>query len=215
MSNKLILRLAVVVLTTVTAACDRNDGPGPEIHDTKYAALGASGEHLQGDGPARCVLDQYIGLTWEVKTNTPGLHDWHNTYSWYNPDESNDPEGLDYRGTTDGGQCNGSACDTFDYVRAVNQAGFCGYNDWRVPSRDELGSISDPRLVESRPTINMKYFPYTQPEEYWSANDYHFQWDTAWVWSFQHGHDRVEWKKSPRRVRLVRGEATLLERVKD
>jgi hypothetical protein len=215
MSNKLILRLAVVVLTMVTVACDRNDGPGPEIHDIKYAALGASGEQLQGDSPARCVLDQYIGLTWEVKTDTPGLHDWRNTYSWYKPDESNDPEGLDYRGASDGGQCDGSACDTFEYVRAVNEAGFCGYNDWRMPSRDELGSISDPRLVESRPTINMKYFPYTQPEEYWSANDYHFQWDTAWVWSFQHGHDRVEWKKSPRRVRLVRGEATLLERVKD
>lgn len=215
MSKQAIPRLALVAITIMMTACDQNEGPGPGIHDTKYVALGASGEQLQGEAVFPCVLDQFIGLTWEVKTDTPGLHDWRSTYSWYDPEESNDPEGLDYRGAPNGGQCSGSDCDTWDYVRAVNEAGHCGYNDWRVPSRDELGSISDPRLVEGKTTINLKFFPHTQPEEYWSANDYHFQWDTAWVWSFQHGHDRVEWKKSPRRVRLVRGEATLLERIKD
>jgi hypothetical protein len=215
MHNTMILRLAVLAVTMMTAACDRDEGPGPGIHDTKYAALGASGEPMPGTGPATCVLDQFIGLTWEVKLDTPGLHDWRNTYSWYDPEESSDPDGLDYRGMPNGGLCDGSDCDTWDYVQAVNQAGYCGYNDWRLPSRDELGSISDPRLVEGKTTINMKFFPYTLPREYWSANDYHFQWDTAWVWSFEHGHDRVEWKKSARPVRLVRGEASMLERVKD
>jgi hypothetical protein len=215
MPDKRFLGVAVLLMVVILTGCDQNDGPGPEIHDTKYVFLGASGEQLQGDGPGVCVLDQFIGLIWEVKSDAPGLRDWRNTYTWFNPEESNDPDALDYRGKPDGGQCVGSECDTWDYVRAVNETGLCGYNDWRVPSRDELGSISDPRLVETRPTINMKYFPFTQREEYWSANDYHFQWDTAWVWNYQHGHDRVEWKKTPRRLRLVRGEATMLERIKD
>jgi hypothetical protein len=69
--------------------------------------------------------------------------------------------------------------------------------------------------MDSPPTINTIYFPFTQVDEYWSSNDYSFQWNAAWVWNFKHGHDRVEWKKSPRMARLVRGEALHLNRVKD
>ena len=54
-----------------------------------------------------------------------------------------------------------------------------------------------------------------QIAEYWSANDYSFQWDAAWAWSFEYGHDRVDWKSSPKFVRLVRGTAENLEKVKE
>ena len=40
-------------------------------------------------------FDQFTGLIWEVKSDTEGLHDWRNTYSWYSPDESFGGE-LDY-----------------------------------------------------------------------------------------------------------------------
>lgn len=197
------------------SACNKESGPGPEIHDTKYLVIGSDGQSVVGaPGEGSCALDQFIGLTWEIKSDQPGLRDWRNTYTWYSPNESYKNE-LDYRGTPDSGECAGSDCDTAAYVEAVNKAGYCGHNDWRMPSRDELGSISDPRKQENKPSTNMNVFPHTQPGEYWSGNDYQFQYDSAWRWNFNFGHDRVDWKASPGYIRLVRGEATMMNRVKE
>lgn len=198
----------------MAVACNSQSGPGPEIHDSKYIALGADGTRLAAGQRGPCVLDQFTGLVWEVKLDQPGLQDRYNTYSWFNPDEDASGE-LDYRGKADGGQCKGSACDTHDYTEAINEAELCGFTDWRMPTRDELGSISDPRKTNTPPSINTNYFPNTQAGEYWSGNDYQFHWNTAWVWSFDNGLDRVEWKESPRYVRLVRGVPAYLERIED
>ena len=207
--------LAIVFgLLMLLGGCDSQSGPGPEIHDTKYISLDTNGKQLEAGQAGTCVLDQFIGLVWEVKTSTPGLHDSHNTYTWFNPGEAVGDE-LDYRGKPDGGECSGSACDTTAVVEAVNNASYCGFNDWRMPTRDELGSISDPRKTKTPPTINTKYFPNTQAGDYWSANDYQFHWNSSWLWNFGNGLDRVEWKYSPRFVRLVRGEPVYLERVED
>lgn len=210
MKNKLLC----ILLITPLVACEQESVPGLEIHDTKYVAVSDDGSALaQKPAHWNCVLDQFTGLTWEVKSDEDGLHNWRNTYSWYSPDEANGE--LDYRGTPNGGICSGSACDTNAWVEAVNEQGLCGYNDWRLPLKDELASISDLRKTKSPPTINTEYFPYTQAGEYWSGYDYSFQWDAAWLWNFQLGHDRVEWKKTPNYARLVRGESMMLERVKD
>jgi hypothetical protein len=198
----------------VAAGCDSQSGPGPEVHDSKYVGLDAGGAELPDGEPGACVLDRFTGLVWEVKTRDGGLRDHRHTYTWFAPDEDAGGE-LDYRGKPDGGQCTGSGCDTHAFVTAVNAGGLCSYSDWRLPSRDELGSISDPRKTRTPPTINTRYFPNTPAGEYWSANDYQFHWDAAWLWNFGNGLDRVEWKYSPRYVRLVRGEATYLERLED
>jgi hypothetical protein len=195
------------------AACGPS-GPGPEIHDSKYVGLGEDGVQLEAGQTGPCVLDQFTGLVWEVKTDTPGTRNRENTYSWFNPEEDASGE-LDYRGMPGGGKCSGSACDTFALVQEVNKTGYCGFNDWRIPARDELGSISDPRKSSKPPSINTVFFPHTQPGEYWSANDYQFHWNSAWLWSFENGMDRVEWKYSPRYVRLVRGVPAYLERIED
>jgi hypothetical protein len=206
--------LLIVVITVMLTACESRQGPGPEIHDSKYVALDEAGAQLEPGVSGPCVLDQFTGLIWQVKSDAPGLNDRDNTYSWYNPNEDASGE-LDYRGKPDGGQCSGSACDTWAVVEAINEEGYCGYMDWRVPSRDELGSISDPRKTRTPPSINTVYFPNTRSGEYWSANDYQFQWNAAWLWSFENGLDRVEWKETPKYVRLVRGEADYLERIKE
>lgn len=153
--------------------------------------------------PWSCIRDRNTGLVWEVKTTTPGLRNATNTYSWYAPDNEHDEH--DYRGTPNAGQCSGSDCDISAYVRAVNTAGLCGFNDWRMPTKDEFATISDPRKPLKRPTIDASYFPDTQVAEYWTANDYSFKFDTAWAWNFEYSHDRVDWKKTPKYVRLVRG----------
>jgi hypothetical protein len=108
-----------------------------------------------------------------------------------------------------------SRCDTWDYAKAVNEEGLCGFNDWRLPTKDEFFSISDLSKASSPPTVNANVFPFTQAAEYWTANDYSFQYDSAWAWTFLYGHDRVDWKKSGKYVRLVRGKARDLEAVKE
>lgn len=209
----MLLSMTAVLLSL--SACDKDNGPGPDIHDTKYVVIGPDGQPVEGaSGENSCALDQFIGLTWEIKSDQAGLRDWRNTYTWYSPGESYQNE-LDYRGTRNGGECAGSDCDTTAYVEAVNRAGYCGQTDWRMPSRDELGSISDPRKQDGKPTINMRIFPHTQLDEYWSGNDYQFQYDSAWRWNFRFGHDRVDWKATPGFIRLVRGEATMMKRTKE
>lgn len=203
-----------IIASALLAACDSRSGPGPEIHDSKYVAMDENGVQLEPGQPGPCVLDQFTGLVWEVKTDSPGLHHKDNTYSWFNPDEDASGE-LDYRGKPDSGKCIGSGCDTHAVVQAANKTGYCGFNDWRMPTRDELGSISDPRKTKAPPSINTIYFPNTQMGDYWSSNDYQFHWNTAWLWNYENGLDRVEWKESPEYVRLVRGEANYLERIKD
>lgn len=213
--SRLCLWVPLLVGAGLVGGCDRQQAPDPSIHDTKFVAIGHNGEPTAvGVRVWPCVLDQYTGLMWEGKDESPGLHDWRNTYTWYSPNESHD-QGLDYRGTANGGACAGSGCDTTEFVAAVNAAGYCGRHDWRLPTRDELATISDPRKLRAPPTLNTALFLHARPDEYWSANDYSFQWDAAWVWSFANGQDRVEWKRSPRPVRLVSGEGAHVAASKD
>jgi hypothetical protein len=206
--------LLIGAVTVAVSGCNSSSGPGPEIHDSKYVALDEKGTQLAPGETGPCVLDQFTGLVWEAKSTEPGLHNRDNTYSWFAPDEDHSGE-LDYRGTPNGGSCAGSPCDTHSVALAAREAGRCGFNDWRMPTRDELGSISDPRKTSTPPSINTTYFPNTRSGDYWSSNDYQFHWNTAWLWNFGNGLDRVEWKASPKFVRLVRGDADYLERIKD
>lgn len=199
------MKVLMIIFCLLLAACERNPGDLVSPHDTKYRSVEV--------GDEICVLDTITQLMWQTKTSMTGLHNTANTYSWFDPDEQNGE--LDYRGLEDGGSCDGSACDTWHYTRAVNKAGFCGHNDWRMPSKNELFSISDLRRATAPPTINTAFFPNTKAAEYWSGNDYSFQYNTAWAWNFELGHDRVDWKKESKYVRLVRGTAKALEAVKD
>ena len=194
---------ALVML--LTASCGQDQAADPTADKSQFSLVSANNE--------ACILDSRTGLMWQGKTDVAGLHDYQNTYSWYDPEETNGE--LDYRGTENGGECAGSSCDTWHFVQAVNEAGYCGHNDWRMPGKDELLSISDLRLADNPPTVDANYFAFTQAAEYWSANDYSFQWDAAWAWNFRFGHDRVDWKKSPKYVRLVRGTGENLPEVKE
>lgn len=204
-SDTMKKHLVIVLLTMLAAACGQVPDPALLLHDSKYSGF--------GDAPYQCVLDSQTGLYWEVKTDAAGLHDWRNTYSWFDSGGTNDE--LDYRGTENGGQCADSGCDTEQFAAAVNAVGHCGFSDWRVPSKNELFSVSDLRKHKTPPTMNMEYFPFAQAGEYWSINDYSFQHDAAWVWSFEFGHDRVDWKANAKFIRLVRGEPAELAPVKE
>ncbi|CAK0762548.1 hypothetical protein CCP4SC76_3690028 [Gammaproteobacteria bacterium] len=75
-----------------------------------FTALDASSNPTtpkSGATPHPCVRDNVTGLMWEVKTADGGLHDKDKTYTWDNAPS---------------------------YVAAVNTAGLCGYDDWRLPT---------------------------------------------------------------------------------
>jgi hypothetical protein len=100
--------------------------------------------------PWNCVLDTDTGLTWEVKSSDGGLHDLHNTYTWYSSSDAD-------HGTATTGSCIGTnGCDTEKFAIVVGVQKFCGYSDWRVPSVNELEGLN---IVRPTPTIDTAYFP--------------------------------------------------------
>lgn len=197
------LRLFVLASLALLGACGGNTSGIPPLTNDRY--------QIQSGGP--CVLDTATGLMWERKLDDPGLHNWRNSYSWYDPSAANGE--IDYRGAENAGLCEESACDTWHFAAGVNDSALCGHTDWRIPTRDELFSISDLSKAKSPPTANLFAFPLMQAAEYWSDNDYSFEPDSAWTWNFQFGHDRVDWKKEGKYVLLVRGTPSTLTPVKE
>lgn len=141
------------------------------------------------------VKDNVTGLMWEVKTDDGGLHDKEKSYEWYEPDNSNN-----------GGDPGSSYPDsTSNYVQAVNAENFCGYNDWRMPTVNELMSITALDRSNPTPAIDSMFFPNALPAEYWSASPCNWYSNDAWFVSFYRGENQTFQKSWPFYVRLVRG----------
>lgn len=113
------------------------DGP-----KRSYTKLGNTGVVLsiaatQADGWVM-TRDNTTGLIWEVKQNNNGTKNYNdprdadNTYTWYDPNP-----------VTNGGApgTNGSGTDTEDFINALNNANFGGFNDWRMPTFNEVSSL--------------------------------------------------------------------------
>lgn len=172
-----------------------------------FERLAADGSAYDGSGdfgsdPWSCVRDNRTGLVWEVKTGRSGLHSADDTYTWHEPDEGSN---AGHPGTANGGKCTGSRCDTQSYVAAVNAEGWCGHDDWRLPSLEELATIVDSAVKYPGPTIDQRFFPDAVSAEYWTGTPYATYYAGAWTWSFAYGLNRVDWKNSAKHVRLVRG----------
>jgi hypothetical protein len=149
-----------------------------------------------------CVLDNVTGLMWEIKVdNNASLHHRGWTYTWFNSD--NDSNGG-APGTENGGSClGGTGCDTEKYVVTVNEAALCGFNNWRMPTRNELLSI----VHNGRPSlaIDVDYFPNTATAFFWSSVPDARESDRAWLLGSSDGIIARNSKGTPSRVRLVRG----------
>jgi len=184
-------------------------GGGSAAFDfTKLDAAGAALTNqavLYANTPWDCVQDHVTGLMWEVKTTggAGGLRDANHTYTWLNSDPYINGGAA---GTANGGICVDAVnCDTEKYVAAVNVAGLCGFNDWRLPKVEELRSIVDYIIPFPGPTIDTAYFPNAIGSWYWSSSSYAAGATGAWGVGFFNGGDGAYFKSYNGYVRLVRG----------
>lgn len=165
-----------------------------------FTKLDAEGNELPFDASEWvCVSDNHTGLTWEVKT-VDGLRDQDHNYTWYDSAY----EDVDGRtaGVMDGGNCEGSRCDTEGYVAAVNDEGLCGASDWRMPTIDELHSIL--HMGRTNPAIDEDFFPNTVGGRFWSSSLDPGQDFRAWYVRAERGRDAGMDKNRGAAVRLVR-----------
>ncbi|MDD3813450.1 MAG: DUF1566 domain-containing protein [Desulfocapsaceae bacterium] len=159
--------------------------------------------------PWACVQDNVTGLIWEVKTADGGLHDQNDGYSWYNTDTAinGGVDGYENPGDTCAGYVAGQPstyCNTQAYTARVNAAGWCGENDWRMPTRTELqGIVSYDRVA---PTIDTAYFPNTPSSVVWSGSPSPEAYgsDGARSVDFLYGYSGNYNRESGYQVRLVR-----------
>ena len=175
------------------------------ISESGYLKLGSDGRILSDNAPEwACVQDRATGLIWEVKTDDNSMRDRDNFFSWYDPaTERNHGKA----GERDGGRCKGQAdCDTQAYVEALNEQQLCGFNDWRLPAKNELLSLVEYNYgkKKTRAMINAEYFPHAVASWYWTASSNPRRPDYAWFILFRNGIALNAPKQQPKHVRLVR-----------
>jgi hypothetical protein len=181
---------------------DGDTGRDANVVITGQGAYRGSAFALNKLPGAECIQDGVTGLTWEGKTGS-GLHAPAATFTWFDSNASTNGGSSGTPGTASGGVCTGSACDTEQFVAAVNAEALCGYGDWRLPTAQELGGIVDAG-ASAAPTISA-LFENQAAAPYWTASPRAADADGAWVVNFSSGAIGGVAKSLPSRVRLVRG----------
>lgn len=150
-----------------------------------YSKLDIDGNVLDRSASTfSCIRDNATGVVYEVLPNTEGnngpnaVH-WRNntyTYLWHETDSTNNGgnaggtnqnELVNVEGNLVGSTCEmpgsnsqisikqNEGCTTANYTRALNQRGYCGFDDWRLATVNELQSIS---IFEYNQTLDDNYF---------------------------------------------------------
>ncbi len=180
-----------------------------------FTKLDANGNSLSADATEWfCVKDNVTGLLWEVKQGgnsvaaDEGLHDSDDRYNWYDTNP-NTNGGIAGYADDDGAICDGydvnnpaSFCNTESFVQRVNQAGYCGINDWRMPTRGELLSIMN--YNKYSPSVDTNYFPKTISSGYWSISMDGNPVSYARVVNFSDGNIHISNHANNNYIRLVR-----------
>ncbi|MEM7465348.1 MAG: DUF1566 domain-containing protein [Pseudomonadota bacterium] len=143
---------------------------------TKIANSGATLEKNALLGSTKsdwaCVRDDTTGLMWEIKTTDGGLRDRQWTYTPYDSNPETNGGWIGYRDSTSG-ECirhamEENSCNTEAYVKAVNAARLCGFDDWRLPRLSELVSVARETARET-PTDTSLMLPNTADGWYWTG----------------------------------------------
>lgn len=106
----------------------------------------------------------------------------------------------------DGFACNGTALQEYTWqgaLQAADAATYAGYDDWRLPNKNELASIVEEACAF--PAMNTLVFPNASGSVVWSSSPDGYGWYYAWSVTFSHGSVSVDSKDRFNLVRLVRG----------
>ena len=154
-----------------------------------------------------CVKDNSTGLIWEGK-NPAGSTSRLGTSSYTNLDSTSSAQ----KQATPGGSIyvNPSQTDidastnSIGYRNSVRTLNLCGYNDWRMPTKEELEGIV---VSNQNPTIDLTWFPNTRSSTYWSASPSSLNAGLALVVSFVQNdvYNGYDLRLFSNHVRLVRG----------
>ncbi|HEX7763261.1 MAG TPA: DUF1566 domain-containing protein [Cellvibrio sp.] len=142
---KLPIAIATILASTLVLNCHGM---------TAYRFLDVAGKVTRNH--ASCVTVAATGLTWELKTDDGGIHDKDNRYRW---------GGI---GAEQTGK--GFYDDWNSLLATTNNEKLCGFDDWRVPTIDELKTLVISTGIT--PMIDTAVFPLTLAEPYWSVSTY-------------------------------------------
>jgi len=187
-----------------------------------FTKLDAAGQPLPVNAAEwDCVRDNVTGLIWEIKTISNGipkesLHDSDDLYTWYFTGATSQLNADSTQlSVCYGYDKNNSAkfCNTEAFISRVNTEGWCGWSDWRLPTRKELMGLLDYSKPDPSPTIDTGYFPDAVGDFYWTysasvsypSNDDVFWANGSWFVSFGDGRALDDYNSSYHLARLVRG----------
>jgi len=111
------------------------------------------------------------------------------------------PLGMNWDGST----CSGRLA-RYTWQQALQQADTstaAGYSDWRLPTVRELASLVEPACVS--PAINLRVFPNTPGDAFWSSSPSVGNAYDAWLVGFGYGIVYFSLRVNGYAVRLVRG----------
>jgi len=162
---------------------DRYDGQDGTfvLNSLSFTKLSEDGRELSDKADwkkgLRMVRDNNTGLIWEIKSPCP--------------------QDVNYSGDSYRWE------DAFHFVKKLNQKGFGGFRDWRLPNREELRTIVD--YNGQIPSIDQAIFSDCLPAFYWSKDSNNKEPIFAWGVYFAYGCAICYLKSFYYPVRAVRG----------
>lgn len=141
-----------------------------------FKKIAANGSTLADDASDwSCLQDRVTGLIWEIK-RIDGLHATDKLFSH---------------------------SQAIEYVSNVNTEAWCGSQDWRLPTADELQMIVDYGVLFPGPAIDQTFFPNTSNLPHWTNTTHAHSLEKAWVVAFDDGRVFDDVRSQRYSVRLV------------
>lgn len=162
-----------------------------------WQKIGKRGERLAVTADHwAAVVDESSKLMWAVNWKIEDKFPNRGDLTWYNPDPA---QNGGHEGHASQGQ------NTSDWVRHVNLIGWCGFNDWRLPTLAELETLLT-REVSHYFHIREDVFTDMSGlgSRFWTSSVDEKNREYAWAMYFGYGHDGLAYKSYTLNVRLVR-----------